>query len=880
MARNTDFIGFTFNGRHSSEFNIYSVSDGSRYQDVLIPNPIDYTEQVPGGVGQYYFGSDMDIKEFPLSIAYDKLTETQVRELRNWLAPDAVGELIFDERPYKTYTGKISTSPSLSFICFDSYNKESGRKERIYKGEGSINFVCYYPLGIVSGDKKELKWYREQIDDKIYKTIGGNSPFISYKLDDNEVAVVDKITGKTEQKVSNQGKNLIKISNKTYTNQTINGYSDVSGKNLLPILNKAKTYTYSARIDNTAGMTGNAISLWAVRDGVNERLSYLPTVRIAAGNTGTSSVTLDCAKFDWTRVTALYCGASIDAKGEGVTVTVNNFQFEEGTTATVYEPFVPDSPSPDYPSPITGVQPSSVRVCRKNLANIPDKTVSNAVYVGFADVYSKNAPGVMHMVDKSKIYTLSAYIDNTSGAADSGVKVWYTKNGTVSVFNPVSSVSVPVGSKGAATYVIDLTALNWDGVTGLFPGLDLRGSGEGKTVSASQVQFEAGDSATPFEPYAGTDYPLTLTTPMYSLPGGADEIDLVSGAETRRCGVITLDGTETWAVRKANATSASFSTDVSNAAIGAAYPAISTIGFRAGRYGVDGYEGATSDSGTSNRPQISVLYSRIGSSAEDTDADKISKFKVWLAAQAEAGMPVTIVYQLKDPDITKHSIDSTSISTFLNLQLASRSNDQSIINVNPEYYNYFTGSNANLSLRVYGAKYSNIDEWKSSTGMLEDLDTSGVNKGYDHYITLPDNTKGIQLYNPGDRETDFILSFNKPTPMNDILFTLSNGEQFMLNLRSSDTDVEDYGAVSDAEKRIAAMTGGVITIDTKKNRIMYKYGTGDNVTEESIYFALKKGQFFKIPKNRTSTGGYNLVIGTTSNIETDSIKISYDYLYY
>ena len=349
MARNTDFIGFTFNGCHSSEFNIYSVSDGSRYQDNLVPNPIDYTEQVPGGVGQYYFGSDMDIKEFPLSIAYDNLSELQARELRNWLAPDTVGELIFDERPYKTYTAKISTSPSLSFICFDKYNSSTGKKERVYKGEGSINFVCYYPLGVVSGEKKELKYY-------------------------------------------------------------------------------------------------------------------------------------------------------------------NNF--------------------------------------------------------------------------------------------------------------------------------------------------------------------------------------------------------------------------------------------------------------------------------------------------------------------------------------------------------------------------------------------GNKDEWAVSTGMIENLDTSGVNTGYDHYITLPDNTKGIQLFNPGDKETDFILSFNKPTPMNDIFFTLSNGEQFMLNLRSSDTDVEDYGAVSDAEKRVAAMTGGVITIDTKKNRIMYKYGTGENVTEESIYFALKKGQFFKIPKNKTSTGGYNLVISASSSIvpekfeeisneiSTDSIKISYDYLYY
>lgn len=342
MARNTDFIGFTFNGRHSSEFNIYSVSDGSRYQDVLVPNPIDYTEQVPGGVGQYYFGSDMDIKEFPLSIAYDKLTETQVRELRNWLAPDAVGELIFDERPYKTYTAKISSSPSLSFICFDNYNREISKKERVYKGEGSINFVCYYPLGVVSGEKKELKYYTSHTD-----------------------------------------------------------------------------------------------------------------------------------------------------------------------------------------------------------------------------------------------------------------------------------------------------------------------------------------------------------------------------------------------------------------------------------------------------------------------------------------------------------------------------------------------------------KYTNVDEWSVSSGMLNDLNTTGIDTGYDHYMTLPDGSKGIQLYNPGDKETDFILSFNKPKPMNDIKFTLSDGQQFVLNLRSDDTDVEKYGAVSDEEKQVAQMTGGVITIDTKKNRIMYKYGAGTaEAFETSIYFALKEGQFFKIPRNKTAQGGYNLVISADSYFDGNSIDIDYDYLYY
>ena len=140
----------------------------------------------------------------------------------------------------------------------------------------------------------------------------------------------------------------------------------------------------------------------------------------------------------------------------------------------------------------------------------------------------------MHMVDKSKIYIMSAYIDNTYGSSASGLKVWYRKSGTNYEFsNRILNAPIAQGSKGVAKYAINLAGFDWDGVTGLFPGLVLYADGEGKTVSASQVQFEAGDAATPFEPYAGTDYPLTLTTPMYSLPGGADEIDLVSGAETQ-----------------------------------------------------------------------------------------------------------------------------------------------------------------------------------------------------------------------------------------------------------------------------------------------------------------------------------------------------------
>ena len=269
--------------------------------------------------------------------------------------------------------------------------------------------------------------------------------------------------------------------------------------------------------------------------------------------------------------------------------------------------------------------------------------------------------------------------------------------------------------------------------------------------------------------------------------------------------------------------------------------------------------------------QIRNIYVDWGEGPDVT----VEAFKAWLAEQNEAGTPMTVVYQLAAPVVTKIE----EVSPF---PLVSSMNDSNLImNINPEYFNYFTNSAADISLRIYEAKYANVDEWSVSSGMLNDLNTTGVNVGYDHYITLPDGSKGIQLYNPGDKETDFILSFNKPKPMNDIKFTLSDGQQFILNLRSDDTDVEKYGAVSDEEKQVAQMTGGVITIDTKKNRIMYKYGAGTaEAFETSIYFALKEGQFFKIPRNKTAQGGYNLVISADSYFDGNSIDIDYDYLYY
>ena len=137
---NYDFIGFSFNGKHSiKDFGVYRTSDGSRYNDNLIPQLNDKAADIVGGNGQYFFGSTHKTRQFSIPIAFDSLTETKYREMRRWLDGKEIHDLVFDEVPYKVYSAKVSGTPQLKTICFD----EQG--ERIYKGEGTIQFTCYHP---------------------------------------------------------------------------------------------------------------------------------------------------------------------------------------------------------------------------------------------------------------------------------------------------------------------------------------------------------------------------------------------------------------------------------------------------------------------------------------------------------------------------------------------------------------------------------------------------------------------------------------------------------------------------------------------------------------------------------------------------------------
>lgn len=134
------FLGFWFNGRHSSEFKVIRVSGGKEFEEELLSAAKDTTIDIPGRDGTEFIQAKRQNKQFKISFAFDELYEEDIRAIKQWLAPQKPCELIFDERPYKVWRGKVTTAAKINFVPFDE--KERGV---VYKGKGDVTFTCFKP---------------------------------------------------------------------------------------------------------------------------------------------------------------------------------------------------------------------------------------------------------------------------------------------------------------------------------------------------------------------------------------------------------------------------------------------------------------------------------------------------------------------------------------------------------------------------------------------------------------------------------------------------------------------------------------------------------------------------------------------------------------
>ena len=187
------YLGFSYGTQedgetpmHSSDLGIVRTSDGSRFNENLLPTIQDKTVQVPGGDGMYYFGSYYTQRQFSIPFAFDNLTDTQVRQLRAHFGDKKIHDLTFDEAPYKTYRAKVTGTAQIKHIVFDE--GEGEKKGRIYKGEGTIQFTCYEPYAICRkkwlseyGDSNKSEWkitsgLKESSSDYYDTFSGGGAP--------------------------------------------------------------------------------------------------------------------------------------------------------------------------------------------------------------------------------------------------------------------------------------------------------------------------------------------------------------------------------------------------------------------------------------------------------------------------------------------------------------------------------------------------------------------------------------------------------------------------------------------------------------------------------------------------------------------------------
>lgn len=119
------------------DLGLTRVSSSNRYSENLNPPMTEKTVKKPGEDGQYYFSTDLGATNHSINVAFDNLSEEQLRQLKQIQSSKSFWRLTYDNVPYKYYNVKPTGTSKLSYVPF----LEDGIRK--YKGEGMLEFVCY-----------------------------------------------------------------------------------------------------------------------------------------------------------------------------------------------------------------------------------------------------------------------------------------------------------------------------------------------------------------------------------------------------------------------------------------------------------------------------------------------------------------------------------------------------------------------------------------------------------------------------------------------------------------------------------------------------------------------------------------------------------------
>ena len=464
------------------------------------------------------------------------------------------------------------------------------------------------------------------------KATGLTGTAIQCVVADDALVDISSIKGASTQVVTQQGKNLFDQNKAQYAQVTYNGtYGNYGSGD-----SAARTY-YMKCSPNTTYTAGKSVGSFLRLSSSIEIPANGIVATTSAVNSSGGKVTITTGPND------KYLGFYILLAAEQSTITweqiLSVLQIEIGSNATAYESFVPNSPSPDYPSPITSAGDAAFDIvtCNKNLLKLANGTYNSYGVTAVVNDGVINVSGtatansfvsipLIRMLDGK--YVLSANNDSIYSTSE----LIRLESPDISISTPTSASLNALNSK--VSFTINKVKTH---------RLTIR-TGAGNTVNYTmRPQLERADISTAFE--VGKENKLTVSgLPMNSLPNGVCD-EVVRNADgsykhIQRIGKVTLNGSEAWSKFGTNAANRyRFSIPITGKAISGFSSSLVCTNYKSVEYtpliNVSYISYSISGHNTANTINISSF---------DYDVLTTAEFKAMLAAN-----PTTLFYELATP---------------------------------------------------------------------------------------------------------------------------------------------------------------------------------------------------------------------------------------
>lgn len=475
----------------------------------------------------------------------------------------------------------------------------------IYKGGNALK--------IYKGSYKPVNWYRgsQKVCGWKNSTLTGESASFDGTYDDTAAV---SVAGNSEQAVTVQGKNLFDKSKAKYSTYNYS-YKYITE----PIkVGTGSPITLSVNIPFDKTVTNRYLY-------ITSETGNLLGIQLDFGTSGQRSFTRT-ATTDYVRIIVVNY---VVGNSTELNAMLDSLQLEINSTATAYEPFVPNSPSPDYPSAVNSAEGKLING-GKNLFDIDYflSLTDNSTY------YEKDVDG--NLIQKAPDYR-GSYPDLIELPAGTYTMTINTTNWRF-LFKRIEAIS---------TYTFTLPSTGYLALN----------SWASAGTNLGKVQLERGATPTSYEPFYG--YDLTTMPVLRKIGTVADTWNPATGEVTRRIGVKVFDGTEPgWAGYTTRTNT--ICCNINFGAIGF-QKSLCTHFENVNSAWANDYECYGDHSSVAYKYFV-VSKSRLGVLEEDSNSVKVDKFKAYLAAQYAAGTPVTVYYQLATP--TTESVTPVTIPTY------------------------------------------------------------------------------------------------------------------------------------------------------------------------------------------------------------------------